>query len=172
MPLGTTVTFTGIHEIDTYTFENSILAHLKAQFAWFLELNGPRGFEILVNSATLDYSSLIGERDSRNWKIVHDDKLYQFSVRYVQWLRKPADEFSHYYYIGLDNVERHKKTTTFNKKGDKFYHSVYITSSFFDSIGSTDLPDTEDDTTQMSLFSHRDPRLQDTPTQSRFVSTR
>ena len=156
-PLGTTVRFTGVVPMDTYLFENSIVPYFRQQFAWFLELNGPRGFKILVNDSCLDYGSLIGERDSKNWQIPDDAQTFQFAMRYVQWLRKPADEFSHFYYVGSDNVERHKKTTTFNKKSDEFYHSVYITSSFFDSIGQTEWPEAEYDDGQMSLFSRRNP---------------
>ena len=66
-------------------------------------------------------------------------------------------EYSRFYYVGSDNIERHKDTTTLNNKSDEFYHSVYLTSSFFDAIGETELPDVEDDTGQLSLFSRRDP---------------
>ena len=141
--------------MDEYFFEHEVAEYLRRQFCWFLELNAPRGFRILLNGEPLDYSALIGDRDSQMWEIKDETDTFEFAVKYVRWLRPLVYEYSRFYFVGSDNIERHKDTTTLNNKSDEFYHSVYLTSSFFDEIGITELPEVEDDTGQMSLFSRR-----------------
>ena len=58
----------------------------------------------------------------------------KFEIKYIRWDERPNKEYSRYYFIGSDDRERGKKTTTLNNKGDHFYHSVFIRSSYFDSL--------------------------------------
>lgn len=40
-------------------------------------------------------------------------------------------EYSKYYYLDKNNAEMYKEYTTLNNKGDKFYHSIFISSDYF-----------------------------------------
>ena len=60
-------------------------------------------------------------------------------------------EYSHYYFIGSDGVERFKRTTTLNNKGDNFYHSVYIHSEYFDQIEPIELDEVASNPDQLML---------------------
>jgi len=55
--------------------------------------------------------------------------------------------------IDSKNTERYKYTTTLNLKGDHFYHSIYITSSFFDSFHPNQTLADVDESLQPTLFS-------------------
>ena len=52
---------------------------------------------------------------------------------FVNWSHK-LSEYSKYYYIQSDGRELAKENTTYNNKGDNFYHSVYIKSNLFDNF--------------------------------------
>lgn len=136
--VGTMVEFTDIQNLTIYDFEEDIPVFLMKRFGWFLELNSARDFSITINGERLDYSGIVGERDD----FVHhehlDNEELTFDVRYVRWTNRLIDEYSHYYFVGSDKKERFKKTTTLNNKGDKFYHSVYIESGYFDVVTAWD----------------------------------
>lgn len=131
----TMVRFTGISaNINLFQFETNIFVFLVKQFAWFLELNKARGCNLFINGQPLDYSEIIGDSEDTIHQIHEDNQTFEFKIRYVRWTDRLINEYSHYYYIGSDNIERQKETTTLNNKGDSFYHSVYITSDYFDMI--------------------------------------
>jgi hypothetical protein len=56
-------------------------------------------------------------------------------MRYIRWNQKLNDEYSRYYFLDSENNEKYTYTTTLNNKGDHFFHSVFIESSFFDKFG-------------------------------------
>jgi hypothetical protein len=129
---GTEVTFTGIHTITAHNFESDIAEFLMKEFGWFLELNSAKSYSLKLNGVPLDYSSMKGDEDS----FVFNPNGTTFDIRYIRWEERQNREYSRYYFIGSDDEERGKKTTTLNNKGDHFYHSVYIKSSYFDNLAN------------------------------------
>ena len=128
---GTIVNFSNIFpaltigklEIDLHDF-------LCLEFGWFLELNRSNETQLLINGKLLDYSPIIGESKTLEFKDEEtDDKFY---VKYIRWNERINKEYSKFYFIGSDNKERYKEFTSLNNKGDHYYHSVFIQSSYFD----------------------------------------
>jgi len=146
-PVGTRVTFTGIREITAYDFETDILDFLRKEFGWFLELNKSNSYSIAINGNVLDYSPLIGDRDA----FVIDVDGQEFNIGYVRW-NEFISEYSRYYFIDAAGNEKFKKTTTLNNKGDSYYHSVYVQSSFFNTFNGPLVRD-DGDRKQGQLFS-------------------
>lgn len=128
---GTTVNFYNIlPEIIESNLEEELREFLCLEFGWYLELNRHNNFTLLINGKPLDYASIIG--DTHLFMLNHGDSGTQFEIKYVRWNAKINKEFSKYYYLGSDNIERYKEFTSLNNKGDHFYHSVYIKSTYFD----------------------------------------
>jgi hypothetical protein len=128
---GTKVIFTEINEAFGDITDENIITHLKSEFGWYLELNKGRGHKINVNDQLLDYSDTIVKSIGPD-RVVLDS--IDFELRFVLWKSKQNSEYSKYYLIGSDNIERRNRTTTLNNKGDGFFHSLYITSSFFNDL--------------------------------------
>jgi len=127
---GTTVTFYNIlPDILEHKLSDELMEFLRLEFGWYLELNRQNGFDLLVNGVSLDCASIIG--DTKDFMLNHEESNNQFEVKYIRWNTKINKEFSRYYYIGADNRERYKEFTSLNNKGDHFYHSVYIKSTYF-----------------------------------------
>lgn len=146
-PTGTIVKFTNIIELTSYDFDE-IIAHLIKEFAWFLELKSPFVRTIRVNGNILDYASLMGEKKETIIKINERD----FKVKYIRWNDSLRKEYSRYYFIGSDNCERAKKTTTFNLKGDDFHHSLYVVSDYFNTLAEgTQFVESGQESEQISL---------------------
>ena len=118
---GTQVTFTGIYGIT-----------LVREFAWFLELNRKNGFAIIINGKVLDYEWYVAEREM--FELEHVESHTVYSVEYVRWQSKMNNELSKYYYLSSENKEMWKEPTAIKNKGEKFYHSVYIKSDYFDAF--------------------------------------
>jgi hypothetical protein len=142
-PVGTNVVFTGIQEITAYNFETDIKEHLVKEFCWFLELHASHKYDIILNGSSLNISSIISEKDTSTY--TDAESGFSFDIRFVQWRERPRAEYSRYYFLDTQYNEKYKKTTTFNNKGDSFYHSVFIQSSFFDNIEIVDIPEDEND---------------------------
>ncbi|NII29752.1 hypothetical protein HB364_32035 [Pseudoflavitalea sp. X16] len=127
---GTTVTFYNIlPDIVDSKLQEELGEFLCLEFGWYLELNKENGYALLINGVPLDYAAIIG--DTHHFMLNHEDSNNQFEVKYIRWNAKINKEFSKYYYIGADNRERYKEFTSLNNKGDHFYHSVYIKSTYF-----------------------------------------
>jgi len=124
---GTTVSFFGIQNIVSESFNNEINDYLQREFCWFLELNASKNFSLSINDKKLDHSSIISDVDSYKYTNSNID----FHIRFIQWKENINKEFSRYYLLDSENNEKVKFTTTLNYKSDHFYHSVFITSSFF-----------------------------------------
>ena len=62
--VGTSVVFTGIRDLTIYDFETAIPEYLAKCFGWYLELNVFRDFSLTINDEILDYSWLVGDRES------------------------------------------------------------------------------------------------------------
>jgi hypothetical protein len=128
---GTTVTFYNIlPDIVDSKLNEDLTDFLCLEFGWYLELNRLNGHSLLINGVPLDYSSIVG--DTHTFMLNHEESNQSFEVKYVRWQAKINKEFSKYYYLGSDHIERYKEFTSLNNKGDHFYHSVYIKSKYFD----------------------------------------
>lgn len=129
---GTEVIFDGIHNLSSIDLTSDELKDfLRFEFGWFLHLNKNRKFQLLINGKRLDYEKIIADsetvvyeyKDAKNFK-------NKFIVNYVRWVSK-IDEKFYFYYLNDQKVEKAKKLTSFNNKGDEFYHSVYVESPYF-----------------------------------------
>ncbi len=126
-PIGTSVEFINISDKEWTC--NTIIQQLKEEFCWFLELNENKNYQIICNGQKLDYSDLILEKDTIESK--EDGLNPEYTVKFVCWASR-LSEYSKYYYIDSKDNEIQKENTTYNNKGDSFYHSVFIHSQLFD----------------------------------------
>ncbi|WP_171683940.1 ATP-binding protein [Paenibacillus planticolens] len=124
---GTTVTF---NNVTKDFIHEDVIAFLCREFGWFLELHAEKGFDLRIDGQSLDYSNLIGEKEC--FDIVHPGSLATFNIKFVRWQDRINHEYSKLYFIDSHLEEKYKQPTTFNNKGDSFYHSVYIQSRLFD----------------------------------------
>jgi len=130
---GTTVIFSGFFNLEKNPeMENSLLNHLRNEFCWFLELNKSKGYHLIINGKDLDYSNLLEETET--FDITHPESGESFRVRYIRWAISLKNEYSRFYYLDEKNNEVWKETTKLNNQGDDFYHSLYISSKYFESF--------------------------------------
>lgn len=128
---GTSVTFSGFHTIIAGHFDTKIKEFLCREFAWFLELKSSNNFFVEINNEKIDYKrTLISDQET----ITHRIEDYLFEVNFIRWSQKLNAEYSRNYFINSRGDEVYTRTTTLNKKGDDFFHSIYIKSSFFDTV--------------------------------------
>lgn len=129
---GTTVLFENIHTITaSHLNSEEFKDFLRFQFGWFLHLNKNKNSQIFINDERLDYEKIIADSETVNYSYEDSKKnKSNFSVNYVRWNNK-IDERFYFYYLNEQKLERAKKLTSFNNKGDEFYHSVYIESEYF-----------------------------------------
>jgi hypothetical protein len=125
---GTEVHFYNIFDIDNKYIENDLMSFLKKEFAFFLEINKDIGFDIKVNGKSINYKPLIKENDS--FDLTVND--FDFKVNFIRWTNNLNGHSSRYYCIDSECAFKFSKTTSFNKKGDSFYHSAFISSGYFD----------------------------------------
>lgn len=122
---GTVVEFESIKEDILY---GDIIEFLKVDFAWYIELNRHIGIKLKINDEDLDYSSILMDREEKQYNY----GACSFEVVFCRWEKRLHQEYSKYYYLNGDGVEKYKENTTLNNKGDNFFHSLYIKSSIFD----------------------------------------
>lgn len=122
---GTTVKF---ENLTTQIGLSELETELKSEFCWYLTLNKNRNFEIIINGKSLNINDLIAETD--NGIILVGDNTFEWE--FINWNISLKKEYSRYYFIKSNFEEAFKEHTTFNNKGDKFYHSIYVKSQFFD----------------------------------------
>ena len=106
-----------------------------------------QNYKLIINGEDLDYSDLMDEPISL--EIKHPESGATFNVNYIRWVSSLNDEFSKFYYLNENNEEMYKENTTFNKKGDKFFHSVYISSNYFNDFNF----DSEENSSQKTIVS-------------------
>ena len=129
---GTEVVFTNIQTINQYSIENEFKTFLKCEFAWFLELNKHKEFKIYIGKELLEYNDIIG--DSEDKKFLYKETNTEFLIHYIRWNSRLNEEYSRYYYLDSLGDEKWKEYTLLNNKGDSYFHSVYIKSSYFDNF--------------------------------------
>ncbi len=127
---GTTVTFKNLTSLyQEHLIDASFTEYIAQKFAWFLCLNRFRHYAILLNGVELDYEYLFGTKDEFQLQIGDD----QFDVTYIRWNQKIGDKF-YFYMLKGDFSENCKVLTSFNNNTINFYHSVYVTSSYFNNF--------------------------------------
>ena len=129
--VGTTVVFSNIHTITYQNFEGDIQKFLFAEFAWFLELNFDKKYLLTINGKKLNYrNEIIG--DTEEYK--HFIDSHTFNIKFIRWNKRLNNEYSRFYLIDSTGDEKLTNTTTLNNKADRFFHSIYVRSSFFNGI--------------------------------------
>lgn len=131
----TEVVFTDIcaDELSETWIESVLKPYLRADFAWYLKLHPD--YRVYVGNELLDCSSVIADSDEFPLQVTigdGDDEL--FHCYYFQWAVKPEEEYSRFYYLNSNGELKHQDTTLLNNKGDDFWHSVLVKSTFFNSF--------------------------------------
>ncbi len=127
---GTRVIITGIHSLTESMLQDTVKEYLKREFCWFLELHKEKEVTLKLQGEPLDYSDFILEHEDFN--LSYEDTKTDFAVRFVQWADNLNEEYSKFYYLASNGSEKFKEFTSLNKKGDAFYHSVYVKGAYFD----------------------------------------
>jgi hypothetical protein len=125
---GTKVSFSGFEAIKKDNIEEELLNHLKKEFCWFLELNKPKNFSLIINGKGLDYSNLVENREDIN--ISNED--VSVDIRYIKWKCQLNREYSKFYYLNNQEKEKYNETTKLNNQGDDFHHSLFLKSVYFE----------------------------------------
>ncbi|MBN2880441.1 ATP-binding protein, partial [Candidatus Woesearchaeota archaeon] len=134
---GTVVEFSELFPEISTTFINDILKpYLRAEFAWFLELREEH--KLIINGQELDYTSIIEEVDNFPIEIELKKEIIKFDCKYIRWSSKLNDEYSRFYFVNGNLELKNTKTTSLNKKGDNYWHSLIVVSDFFNEINSDD----------------------------------
>jgi hypothetical protein len=146
---GTVVKFTEVNSDISTAFINDILKpYLRAEFAWYLELKEEK--KIFINGEELDYSSIIAENESFPIELKLRKEDIKFECKYIRWTNKLNDEYSRFYFLNESLELKKTKTTSLNKKGDNYWHSLLIVSDFFN---QTTIEEEDDNETIPKLFS-------------------
>lgn len=109
--------------------KDSFYDFLSSEFAWFLILNKSRGYSIKIEGIDLDYRKLIGEIEEQ---VVEIGDL-KFKCNFIRWTKKIGDKY-YYYLMNANLKEVCKVLTSFNNKSTTFHHSLYVTSSYFNTF--------------------------------------
>ncbi|GMQ65394.1 ATP-binding protein [Vallitalea maricola] len=125
---GTKVRIYNIHNLCVDRFGLDFNQYILKEFSWFLYLNKKQSYNIYINSIKLDYTTMIDEQLSEEIILKEDNNI--FEVCFFKWKNK-VKEKSYYYFMNDKKKLNHKKYTSFNKNAIGFYHSVYISSSYF-----------------------------------------
>ena len=126
---GTTVILSGIYEsIDVHELNE----YIKKEFACLLELNKKFNFKIYIDEEEIAYEDLIIEKEDFELNYKYGELAINARVRYVQWKNNLSNEYSRYYFGDEKEKFKLSMTTTLNKKGDNFYHSVFVSSNLFE----------------------------------------
>lgn len=146
---GTTVEFTEINASISSSFIDDVLKpYLVAEFAWYVKLREEH--KLIINGEELDYSTIIADEDSFPIELKMNNEIVKFECKYIRWKSKLNDEFSRFYFLNNNLETKSTKTTSLNKKGDNYWHSLIVVSIFFDEIREDESDD--DDETTLKLF--------------------
>lgn len=140
---GTEVIFTQLNQFT----KDEIVARIKVEFFWFLELNRGRHYKILIDDEILSYEDFVVERINFRPEA---ELVHEYEITIVQWNQSLGKEFSKFYFLNSEDEEQYKEATKLNKKSDEFYHSIFIKSQYFDNF----FFEREDDG-QVNLFPNR-----------------
>lgn len=133
---GTEVYFDNIEKLLSTNFsETPFIDFICQQFAWFLCLNEAKQCTIEINGEPIDYKSIIDTQEDTS-RTINDT---HFDIKYIRWNRRISDKF--YFYMMNSNLhENFKVLTRFNNNNINFFHSIYITSSYFNNFEFEERP--------------------------------
>ncbi|MBD5112408.1 MAG: ATP-binding protein [Ruminococcaceae bacterium] len=140
---GTTVSFINVFGIDY----KELCQNIIDEFFWFVSLYSHQNLSIIIDGEKLDFSSRIKETFSIPF---HNNSKFYFKIEAYLWNIGLGNEYSKFYFVNSAGEEVYKDNTTLNKKSDKFWHSVIVTSNYFDSFDFDD-----DSDSQFNLFSKK-----------------
>lgn len=120
-----------------------LIPYLRSEFAWYFKVYPDK--RLYINEELLDCSSIIADHELFDIPIeLQGVDMELFHCTYFQWAVRPQDEFSRFYFIDTEGNLISQRTTSLNKKGDAFWHSVLVKSTFFNhcqDISESDGPD-------------------------------
>jgi hypothetical protein len=94
------------------------------EFSWIIEL---LNLNITINNKKLDYSQYMDKPEIHKHKI--DD--IEFEFKFIKWKQSLKNQSSRYYFLNSKGEEVFVTTTKLNDKSDEFYHSLYVSSEYF-----------------------------------------
>jgi len=126
-PKGTTVKFTNINSSLIDLSSAKLRNYLICEYCWKLILNDNMRIQLCNEqlmpgdniAEVIEYCPILKESPPALVKI-------------VRWKEKLHKEYSRYYFLNSTKEEKYTDFTSLNKKGDSFFHSVYVESKFFD----------------------------------------
>jgi hypothetical protein len=146
--LGTIVEFTEITASISSSFINDILKpYLIAEFAWYVKLREEH--KLFINGEELDYSTIIEDEDNFPIEIKSNTESVKFECKYIRWKKKLNDEFSRFYFLNNNLETKSTRTTSLNKKGDNYWHSLIVVSDFFNEIQEDESDENDEITPQL-----------------------
>lgn len=154
---GTQVRLEGVFGLNSSYFESNEFRDFMAQeFGWFLYLNRDLGYSIQINGKRLRYDHLIQESDLLSWTLYSPDgnSSFSFDIDYIRWNQQIGDRY-YYYMRNSEKREIAKVLSSFNNNAIDFYHSVYVTSDFFDAFEQEDISISTD----INLFTGKDKQV-------------
>lgn len=128
-PTGTTVRFANVVLKDFSPNSKEFFQYLTCEFCWRLLLQ--KDLSISIDGTKLSAQDNIASTSSYCPLNISNP---QAEVLFVRWEHKLHREYSRFYFLDSNGDERFTDFTSLNKKGDKFYHSVYVRSPFFDNF--------------------------------------
>lgn len=142
---GTTVILEELFEVTAFSFSSDEFKnYLAKEFGWFLFLNQKSNFALKINGDPIEYKFLISEDDVRPLTIKDENQQDQkFTITYIRWSDSIGDKY-YYYFLNDEKREVAKKLTSYNNNAIEFHHSVFVESTFFNSI-DTNSEMSEDD---------------------------
>jgi hypothetical protein len=111
--------------------ENELFRKIALEFCWFLKQNDK--YKIRINKKLVDIKFNIKEESSFGKEIFEKEDIEfdsDLNVSIVIWKDKPS-EWSKFFFLDNEGKEISVVLTGMNKKGDDFWHSVYIRSDYF-----------------------------------------
>ena len=130
---GTRIKFIGINErFSDALISDSLQKTLAIEFGWFLQESDH--YKFYVNNELLNVNSIIKDSFEYHKEDIPDSLQVRINedlcAKIIIWKEKPS-EYSKFYFIDNNERELTKINTGLNKKGDDFWHSVYVKSSLF-----------------------------------------
>lgn len=129
---GTKVEFFGLGKLKIENLEGEdFKQQIAAFFAKYLYLHKDK--HIFLNGIEIPYSLVIDDSLSSSFTKTIDN--FVFKIDFIKWI-EGSNQKSFAYYVDQSYVEKFKEHTKCNNNAVKFYHSVFIESTYFDDFSS------------------------------------
>lgn len=102
----------------------------KELISRFSRIHYLKDIKILINWKELDFSEYVEKIENKDIKL----KNYNFNIKFIKWKKALIEEESKNYFMKSTWEEVLKIWTSLNRQSDNFFHSVFITSNFFDEL--------------------------------------